>query len=339
MLNFDNWIDLPLVWGGLISIAIFLYVLLDGFDLGVGILFPFAPEDKCRDRMMNSIAPFWDGNETWLILGGGGLFAAFPLAYSIVMSALYMPILLMLIALIFRGVAFEFRYKATPQTRWIWDYSFHFGSLFAAFAQGVILGAIVQGIETEGRAFGGGSFDWLSSFSMMTGIAVVFGYTLLGSTWLIMKTEDITQSWARNCAKYTAMMVIIFMGLVSIWVPTLDTIIYERWFSWPNLLYLSPVPILTAICAFMLFRSIMKNYEYKPFIYSILIFVLGLVGLVVGLWPWVVPYSVNFRQAAAAPESQSLLLVGAVIILPIILTYTAFCYYVFRGKSSHDLTY
>ncbi len=339
MLNLDNIIDLPLVWGGLISLAIFLYVLLDGFDLGIGILFPFAPENKCRDRMMNSVAPFWDGNETWLILGGGGLFAAFPLAYSIMMSALYLPILLMLISLIFRGVAFEFRFKATTKTRWIWDCSFHFGSVFAAFAQGVILGAIIQGIQVEGRGFSGGPFDWLTAFSMMTGMALIFGYSLLGATWLIMKTEDITQSWARSAALYVATLVLFFMAVVSVWVPFLDTIIYDRWFSWPNIIYLSPVPIVTAICAFALFRSILKNQECRPFILAILLFVLGLVGLVAGIWPWVIPYTISFREAAAAPESQSLLLVGAVIILPVILSYTAFCYYIFRGKSSHEHTY
>lgn len=339
MFNLESFIDLPLVWGSLICVAIFLYVLLDGFGLGVGILFPFAPEDKCRDRMMNSIAPFWDGNETWLILGGGGLFAAFPLSYAILMSALYMPILLMLVALIFRGVAFEFRYKATPQTRWIWDYSFHFGSLFAAFAQGVILGGVVQGIQVDGRQFSGGAFDWLTAFSMMTGLALVWGYALLGSCWLNMKTEDVTQAWSRKVGMYTAIFVLLFMGLVSIWVPFLDTIIYDRWFSWPNILFLIPVPVLTGLCFLFLIKSFKQGKEYWPFLLTVGIFSLGGIGLLVGLWPWVVPYQVSFRDAAAAPESQSLLLVGAVIILPVILGYTSYCYWVFKGKSSHEDTY
>ena len=193
MFSFESFLDLPLVWYSLIGTAILMYILLDGFDLGVGILFPFAPSDQCRDRMMNSIAPFWDGNETWLVLGGGGLFAAFPLAYAILMPAFYIPIILMLLGLIFRGVAFEFRFKATGKSRRIWDYSFHFGSLVATFMQGMVLGTFVHGIAVDGRNFGGGAFDWLNAFSVMTGAALVTGYALLGATWTIMKTEADTQ--------------------------------------------------------------------------------------------------------------------------------------------------
>lgn len=339
MFSFESFIDLPLIWGGLIALAVFLYVLLDGFDLGVGILFPFAPEDKCRDRMMNSIAPFWDGNETWLILGGGGLFAAFPLAYGVVMSGLYIPILLMLIALIFRGVAFEFRYKAGPKTRFIWDYAFHFGSLFAAFSQGVILGGIVQGIPVEGRSYAGNGFEWLTAFSMMTGLALVFGYALLGSTWLVMKTEDITQKWARKVALYAFFYMILFLGLVSLWVPFLNEHLYQRWFSMPNLAYLLPLPLLSVVIGFLLCQSLLRGDEYKPFIFTQVMFVLAYLGLVVGLFPYIVPYTISFRDAAASGASQSLLLVGALPILPVILFYTGYCYYVFRGKSSHVQTY
>ena len=216
MFSFESFLDLPLIWYALIGTVIFLYVLLDGFDLGVGILFPFAPTDACRDRMMNSIAPFWDGNETWLVLGGGGLFAAFPLAYAILMPAFYIPIILMLLGLIFRGVAFEFRFKATGQSRRIWDYSFHIGSLVATFMQGMVLGTFVHGIAVEGRNFAGGPFDWLSAFSVMTGVALVTGYALLGATWTIMKTEGDTQRWARKCARYMMLCVVLFMGLVSL---------------------------------------------------------------------------------------------------------------------------
>jgi len=200
MLNFESFVDLPLIWYGLIATAVFLYILLDGFDLGVGILFPFAPTDQCRDRMMNSVAPFWDGNETWLVLGGGGLFAAFPLAYAVIMPALYIPVIIMLLGLIFRGVAFEFRFKATGKSRRIWDDAFHFGSLVAAFMQGVIIGAIVQGVKVDGRTYAGGAFDWLNAYSVMTGVAVIFGYALLGGTWLVMKTDGETRDWARRCA-------------------------------------------------------------------------------------------------------------------------------------------
>jgi cytochrome d ubiquinol oxidase subunit II len=200
MFSLEGFLDLPLIWYVLIATAVFLYVLLDGFDLGVGILFPFAPTDQCRDQMMNSVAPFWDGNETWLVLGGGGLLAAFPLAYAVIMPAFYIPVIAMLLGLIFRGVAFEFRFKAGEKTRWIWDYSFHFGSIAAAFMQGVIIGAFVQGVEVSGRSYAGGAFDWLNAYSLMTGVAVVFGYALLGATWVVMKTEEPTQGWARKTA-------------------------------------------------------------------------------------------------------------------------------------------
>ncbi len=339
MFSFESFINLPLIWGGLIATAIFLYVLLDGFDLGVGILFPFAPSDKCRDKMMNSIAPFWDGNETWLVLGGGGLFAAFPLAYAIVMPALYIPVILMLLGLIFRGVAFEFRFKATGKDRKLWDYAFHFGSLIAAFMQGMILGGFVQGITVEGRSFAGGAFDWLSAFSMMTGLALVFGYALLGSTWLVMKTEDTTQRWARKIASYVLGFVGIFMGLVSISMPIMNEDVYALWFTAPNIYYLLPIPLITAFLFFWLWRVIHSKAEYKPFLITHGIFLLGYLGLGISLWPWAVPYAVTLEQAAAAPESLSIMLVGAVIMLPIILAYTAYCYYLFRGKTSDDATY
>lgn len=338
MFSFENFIDLPLIWGGLIATAVLLYVLLDGFDLGIGILFPFAPGDKCRDRMMNSIAPFWDGNETWLVLGGGGLFAAFPLAYSIVMPALYIPVILMLLSLIFRGVAFEFRFKA-ERSQFLWDYAFHFGSLGAAFFQGVILGGLVQGIDVEGRAFAGGAFDWLSGFSIMTGLGVVAGYILLGSTWLVMKTEGETQAWAQKTARYILIFVALFMGLVSLWVPALDNDIHTRWFSVPNVYYLMPIPLITALVFVCLWRSLRRGDEYKPFLLSLALFVLGYIGLAVSLWPWIVPYKVSLWDGAAADTSLSLLLVGAVVMLPIILAYTAFCYYTFRGKTGHESTY
>jgi len=338
MFSFENFIDLPLIWGGLIATAVFLYVLLDGFDLGIGILFPFAPSDKCRDKMMNSIAPFWDGNETWLVLGGGGLFAAFPLAYAIVMPALYIPVIAMLLCLIFRGVAFEFRFKA-ESSRFLWDYAFHFGSLGAAFFQGVILGGIVQGIEVTDRSFSGGAFDWLSGFSIMTGLGVVAGYILLGATWLIMKTEHETQRWARKSAQYVLLFVALFMGLVSLWVPYLDNELHVRWFSEPNIYYLMPLPVITMIVFALTWRSLYRGDEYKPFLLSHAIFLLGYLGLAVSLWPWIVPYEVTLWQGAAANTSLSLLLIGAVIMLPVILCYTAYCYYTFRGKTGHETMY
>jgi cytochrome d ubiquinol oxidase subunit II len=338
--DFSSFLDLPLIWGLLIASAIFLYVLLDGFDLGVGIIFPFAPSDKCRDRMMNSIAPFWDGNETWLVLGGGGLFAAFPLAYAILMPAFYIPIIVMLLGLIMRGVAFEFRFKAEGKSRNIWDYAFHFGSLGAAFCQGMILGAFVQGVEISGRNFSGGPFDWATGFSVMTGIAIVFGYALLGSTWLVMKTEDITQDWARKVASYVLFFVGLFMMLVSIAMPFLNECIQKLWFSSPNIYYLLPIPLLTAALFLLVWYDLHRQkHEYRPFIASVGIFFFGYLGLGVSLFPWIIPYQYDIWQAAASGPGLSLMLVGVIPLLPLILGYTGYCYYVFRGKSGHDPMY
>ncbi|MBW2603895.1 MAG: cytochrome d ubiquinol oxidase subunit II [Deltaproteobacteria bacterium] len=339
MFSLESFVDLPLIWYGLIATAVFLYVLLDGFDLGVGILFPFAPSDSCRNRMMNSIAPFWDGNETWLVLGGGGMFAAFPLAYAILMPALYMPVILMLIGLIFRGVAFEFRFKAAGKSRRLWDYSFHFGSLAATFMQGMVLGAFVQGVKVQGRSFAGGAFDWLNAYSVMVGMALVFGYALLGATWLVMKTDGITRDWARKCAGYVLGYVGIFLGIVSISMPVMNADVKALWYSFPNILYLLPIPLSSLMLFVMIWRGLHQGKEYLPFLSSIGVFMTGYLGLGISLWPWLVPFKVSFRQAAAAPESQSFLLVGTAVMLPLIFGYVAYSYYVFRGKSSDETLY
>lgn len=338
MFNFATFLDLPLIWYALIGVALFLYVLLDGFDLGVGILFPFAPSDQCRDRMMNSIAPFWDGNETWLVLGGGGLFAAFPLAYAILMPAFYIPVILMLLGLIFRGVAFEFRFKAVRSRR-VWDYAFHFGSLVATFMQGMLLGAFVQGVKVDGRSFAGGPFDWLNAYSVMVGMALVFGYALLGATWLVMKTDGITQEWARRCAAYVLSYVGLFLAIVSISMPMMNPGVRALWFSLPNLYLLLPIPLCSVALLILIWRDLHKGKEYRPFFLSFGVFVTGYLGLGISLWPWLVPFQVTFRQAAAAGPSQSLLLVGTLVMLPVVLTYTGYCYYLFRGKTSHEAAY
>ena len=339
MFSFENFVDLPLIWYGLIATAIFLYVLLDGFDLGVGVLFPFAPSDQCRDRMMNSIAPFWDGNETWLVLGGGGLFAAFPLAYAVLMPALYVPVIIMLLGLIFRGVAFEFRFKATGKSRRIWDDAFHFGSLVAAFMQGMIIGAIVQGIKVEGRSYAGGAFDWLNAYSVMTGVDVVFGYALLGATWLVMKTENETQDWARKSASYVIGYVVIFLAIVSISMPIMNAQIRTLWFSLPNFFFLLPIPAASLVLLITIWRDLHAGREYRPFLLSFGVFLTGYLGIAISMWPYLVPFEITFRKAAAAPESQSLLLIGTVIMLPLVLLYTGYCYYIFRGKASHESAY
>jgi cytochrome d ubiquinol oxidase subunit II len=339
MFSFEHIVDLPLIWYGLILVAILLYVLLDGFDLGVGVLFPFAPSDQCRDRMMNSIAPFWDGNETWLVLGGGGLFAAFPLAYAILMPALYLPVIIMLLGLIFRGVAFEFRFKASGTQRVFWDYAFHFGSVAASFMQGMILGTIVQGVAVEGRRFAGGGFDWLSAYSVMTGLALVFGYALVGATWLVMKTESATQEWARRCAAYVLWYVGLFLAVVSISMPIMNPGIRQLWWTLPNFFMLLPVPLASLVFILMISRDLHTGREVRPFVLSMGVFLTAYAGLGISLWPFTVPFAVTFRQAAAAPASQSLLLVGTLFLLPMVLCYTAYCYYLFRGKASHETTY
>ncbi|WP_435103247.1 cytochrome d ubiquinol oxidase subunit II [Arhodomonas sp. AD133] len=319
------------VWAAVLAFAVFMYVLMDGFDLGVGILFPFAANDGHRDLMMNSVAPVWDGNETWLVLGGGGLLAAFPLAYATLLPAMYFPVLLMLIALIFRGVAFEFRFKAHTSRR-LWDVAFHGGSVAATFAQGIVLGGFIQGFETQDGRFSGGAFDWLTAFSVFTGFALVAGYALLGATWLVMKTEGDLQRWARSHARRLVWLLIAAVIIVSLWTPWLDESIAARWFSWPNLLFFSPVPVLTALCMWQLVRALDRGAEYQPFIYALVLFWLSYSGFIISLWPHVIPPRVTIYEAAAAPEAQLFLLIGVGFLVPAILAYTAYTYWVFRGK-------
>lgn len=322
---------LPIVWAGILAFGVFMYVFMDGFDLGVGILFPLAPSEAHRDVMMNSVAPVWDGNETWLVLGGGGLLAAFPVAYATVLPALYFPVLLMLIALVFRGVAFEFRFKA-QQSRPIWNRAFHFGSLIATFSQGIVLGAFIQGMETANRQFVGGPLDWLTPFSVFTGIALVAGYALLGATWLVMKTEGELQEWAYRTARRLVWALLAAVAVVSVWTPLLNEAIAERWFQLPNLIYLSPVPLVTAGVAIGLLTSLAHRREIKPFVLTLALFALSYLGLGISLWPNIVPPNITLYEAAAAPNSQLFLLVGVAVLVPVILAYTALTYWVFRGK-------
>ncbi|HVI59705.1 MAG TPA: cytochrome d ubiquinol oxidase subunit II [Luteimonas sp.] len=330
---------LPVVWFGVIGFGVLMYVLLDGFVLGLGILAPFAEDEGQLDHMMNTAAPIWDGNETWLVLGGAGLLAAFPKAYALVLSALYLPVLGMLIALIFRGVAFEFRFKAVRGKRF-WGGAFALGSIVAAFAQGVILGALVQGMPLEGGRYLGGAFGWFSPFSMLTGIAVVFGYALLGSCWLILKTEGATQKTARALTRPLVLVVVAFMGLVSAWLPFLDSRIMARWFEGGHFWWLAPVPLLALLNAFALWRAAMREgRDSAPFVLTLCFFVLGFAGLVLGIWPNIVPPALSIWDAASPPSTQVFLLVGIVILLPAILGYTWWSYSVFRGKVAADSGY
>jgi cytochrome d ubiquinol oxidase subunit II len=327
-------IDLPFIWAGIIAFAVLAYVMLDGFDLGIGILFPSYPARAHRDLMMNSVAPIWDGNETWLVLGGGGLMAAFPLAYAIVMPALYVPLIVMLLALVFRGVAFEFRWKAeTDVSRRLWDSSFAWGSIVAAFAQGIALGALVQGIPVKGRAYAGGWWDWLTPFSLLTGLALVAGYALLGATWLILKTDGEVQSKAIRLARLTGLATVLFIGAVSIWTPFLEPLYMARWFDFPQILYTAPVPLLVAASAYALLRGLNEGRELLPFLAAQSLFLLSYIGLGISFYPYIVPPSLSIWAAAAPPESQGFLLIGTMILVPLILAYTGYAYWVFRGKT------
>jgi len=324
-------LDLAFVWAGLIAFAVLAYVVLDGFDLGVGILFPFVKGEANRDEMMNSVAPVWDGNETWLVLGGGGLFAVFPLAYAIVMPALYVPITVMLLGLIFRGVAFEFRWK-TRRGQFLWDWAFAGGSTVAAFAQGIALGALVQGIPVAGRAYAGGWWDWLTPFSVLTGIALVIGYALLGATWLIWKTEKHVQDRAYEIASWAAPATLLLIAVVSAWTPFLSDVYLRRWFGWPQVLLAVPVPLLVLFTGYVLLHGLAARRERSPFLASLALFVLCFAGLGNSFYPHIVPNSVTIWEAAAPDNSLAFLLVGAGVLIPVILAYTAYSYWVFRGK-------
>lgn len=324
-------LDLAFVWAGLIAFAVWAYVVLDGFDLGVGLLFPFIRGTGQRDTAMNTVAPVWDGNETWLVLGGGGLFAVFPLAYAIILPALYAPVIAMLIGLILRGVAFEFRWK-TEKSRGIWDVAFAGGSLVAALAQGIMLGALVQGIKIDGRAYGGGWFDWLTPFSLMTGAALVIGYALLGAGWLILKTAGDLQNRAYEMAGKLVWAMLIAIVVVSAWTPFVSEVYLGRWFAWPAILYVAPVPVVTGLVGILLLAGIRQRSERMPFRATLGLFGLCYIGLGISLYPHIVPPSLTIWDAAAPPESLKFLLVGAVVLIPLILTYTAYAYWVFRGK-------
>ncbi len=323
--------DLAFIWAGLIAFAVLTYVVLDGFDLGLGILFPFAKSDRDRDMMMNSVAPVWDGNETWLVLGGGGLFAVFPLAYAVIMPALYMPITAMLLALVFRGVSFEYRWRTTRWKR-VWDAAFFGGSLIAAFCQGIALGALVQGIEVTDRSYSGGWFDWLTPFSVLTGIAVVVGYALLGATWIVLKTENELQIQMRGYAWYLGAATLGLIGVVSLLTPFQDPVYFERWFNLPGSLWTMIVPVIMLALVWSFFRGLNDNRDLQPFLSVLGFFVVSFVGIGISFYPMMVPPSLTIWQAAAPDSSLAFALVGAVVLIPIILAYTAYAYWVFRGK-------
>lgn len=323
--------DFAIICTALLAFGLGMYVILDGFDLGVGILFPWAPTDDCRNVMMSSIAPVWDGNGTWLIYGGGLLFAAFPKAYSIILSALYLPIMFLILALIFRGISFEFRLKAN-KSRWIWDSCFTFGSILAAFSQGIILGAVIDGIQVENFRFAGKALDCFSPFSITTGAGLIAGYALLGATWLVMKTEGITHEWAKHITKPLLFMALLFLLIISINTPLEYPVIRERWFSLPNFFYLCPVPLLVLFLSYLIFKGLTKGYDALPFRCAIGIFLLGLCGIIISFWPNMIMPDITIWQLSASPTSQKFVLWLLCFSLPIVLGYTFFVYKIFRGK-------
>jgi len=331
--------DLAPLWAAILALGILLYVLLDGFDLGVGLLFGFAPDSASRRLIINSISPVWDGNETWLVLGSTGLLAAFPLVFAILIPALYFPILLMLFGLVFRGVAFEFRQRDGESKRF-WDRAFFAGSALATFAQGVVIGAFIQGFQVNGRQFTGSSFDCFTLFTLMTGTALLFGYGLLGAGWLILKTEGELQEWARRKARNCLLGVLAAFVLVSVWTPLMDADVARRWLSWPNMIYLSPVPACTVLLALAELRAIRNASSHgAAFLAAVGLFVIAYAGVAISLWPMVIPHRYTLWQAAAAPSTQVFLLVGLAFLLPIILMYSAWSYWVFRGKVRADIGY
>ncbi len=327
-------LDLPTTWALIIAFAVFAYVVMDGFDLGIGILFPTLKENE-RANAMNSIAPVWDGNETWLVLGGGGLMAAFPMAYGIVLSALYTPIIAMLLALIFRGVAFEFRWRDAGHRKY-WDAAFTLGSVVATLAQGITLGGLLQGIVVHGRSYGGGWWDWLSPFSLLVGVALLCGYALLGATWLIMKSEGSLQAHCHRLALWLGIATLAGMAAVSAATPFLSNAYYLRWFAWPQVLFTAQVPLLVAIASVVFFVSLRRKATYLPFLIALGLFALGLIGLGISLYPYVVPRAITIWDAAAPASSLQFMLVGAAVMVPVILAYTGYAYWVFRGKTGSE---
>ncbi|EOY5092295.1 cytochrome d ubiquinol oxidase subunit II [Citrobacter amalonaticus] len=333
-------IDLSVIWFVIIVFATLMYIVMDGFDLGIGILFPAIRDADDRDVMVNSVAPVWDGNETWLVLGGAGLFGAFPLAYAVIIDALTIPLTLMLIGLIFRGVAFEFRFKATPAHRPFWDKAFLCGSILATFTQGVVVGAVINGFAVTGRRFSGGPFDWLIPFTLFCGAGLVVTYALLGATWLVMKSENPLQDKMRAVAKKLLLLMLLVIAMISLWTPMAHPVIAERWFSLPNLWFLLPVPLLVAVISIWLWRTLHQPHRHAlPFVLTLGLIFLGFSGLGISIWPHIIPPSITLWQAAAPAQSQGFMLVGALLIIPVILVYTFWSYYVFRGKVQHGEGY
>ncbi len=325
-------LDLVPLWAAILGFGVLMYILLDGFDLGVGILFLLRRSDADRDLMIESVSPVWDFNETWLVLGGTALLAAFPGAFAIVVPAVYFPILVMLLGLVFRGVAFEFR--GVPRAhKGLWNVAFCIGSLLATFAQGVVLGMFVEGFPQANGQYIGTSWSWIRPFPIFAGFGLIAGYTLQGATWLIMKTEHDLQQWARHVAQRAMVLVFIFIAAVSLWTPLTSARIAARWFSWPNIAFFSPVPIVTVVLAALLVWGARGKREVLPFVCSVGLFFVSFTGLVISLWPYIAPPSMTLWDAASSPVTHEFLMIGTAFVLPILIMYVVWSYWVFRGKA------
>lgn len=326
---------LPFIFAALLAFIVIMYVLLDGFDLGIGILFPFTYNESERDIMMNAIAPVWDGNGTWLVFGGAMLYSAFPIVYGTLLPILYMPIMLMLIGLIFRGVCFEFRFKAT-KTKPIWNWCFALSSVVAAFFQGVIIGCFVQGFPVDPTSLTINDTRWLTPFSLLTGVALIFGYGFLGASWMIVKAEKSLQQKMRHYARGFLVLISLFLIFVSIWTPLHSAETLARWYSFPNILLLTPLPLITAASIYYTWKSLGENSDWKPFIGGVIIFLCSYAGIAVSVYPYLIPHQITLWQAAAPDSTLKFLLVGVVIMLPLLLGYTLYAYYIFRGKTEEN---
>ncbi len=337
-------LDLPLIWAAIIATAVLLYVLLDGFDLGVGILFPSA-EDAERDIMVASIAPVWDGNETWLVLGGGGMFVVIPVAYAILMPALYLPVMAMLAGLILRGVAFEFRLHGRVRGKRFWTWAFAVGSTAAALAQGFILGGFIQGVQVRLGQFAGGPLDWATPYSLLVALGLAAGYTLLGAAWLMIKAEDELHGRAREWAGRAAVAVAGILAVVSVATLFLHPLVSIRWgvgvhfaIDGRRFLPLMPIPLMGAFGLLMAFAGARspQSHPHTPMVGAMLAFLSGYLGLAVGFLPYIVPYAVTYQEAASSAGALTLMLAGTAVLLPLNLAYSAWVYWVFRGKVATD---